>query len=197
MSFRLGCLLGLHRWSDCQGVEGNPCAKAVVCLACRKIKSKEIEHQELTWEYIDDTCNQNGRCARCRIIVKSVLKHDYEWAYFDNSCKLQQRCRRCKSLPALPDPFPWYAEPRYAKVEHRKVVRCDNKDSCVREKCEHCGEVLSYDHNWVLDEVGENDYTINPVSHSHVDSDTTTCYYHCSRCSATHSKSVTSQWVVH
>jgi hypothetical protein len=84
------------------------------------------------------------------------------------------------------------------KIQHRKVVRCETEDSCAREKCENCGEVLSYEHDWVEDEHRrETDYNINPVSGSHVDSDTTTYFYHCTRCPETKSESSTSEWIVH
>src|ERR1022692_2911188 len=112
MPFRGFCFLGLHKWGVWKPVENLSCTETIVCSACGDIKEartvhkhkglheslmyshcnplcgdiKEArtvhKHKGLQWEYINDSCAQNGRCGKCGAIAEScVVRHDYQWVY--------------------------------------------------------------------------------------------------------------------
>jgi hypothetical protein len=78
-------------------------------------------------------------------------------------------------------------------------VRLENQSSCARESCQHCGEVVSKEHVWVLVD-SETDYEESvlpgrPNERGPVKSDTTVYKYKCHYCPETREESVRSEWV--
>src|ERR1039457_6187130 len=107
MPFRGFCFLGLHKWGVWKPVENLSCTETIVCSACGDIKEARTvhKHKGLQWEYINDSCAQNGLCGKCGAIAEScVVRHDYQWVYLDESCKLHFSCRSEEHTSELQSP---------------------------------------------------------------------------------------------
>jgi hypothetical protein len=203
MPFRGFCFLGLHKWGVWKPVENLSCTETIVCSACGDIKEARTvhKHKGLQWEYINDSCAQNGRCGKCGAIAEScVVRHDYQWVYLDESCKLHFSCMRCNApyQPGFPDLTGYcHGKVDTPKIQHRNVVAFDDRESCVRARCANCNEILSFEHDWVRVD-SETEYEWNPMPGTHhVDSDSTTYYYRCRRCPEEREEHVRSEWIVH
>lgn len=135
-----------HKWSEGGYINTDhpyECVRATVCKRCFSIYiSKTGEHQFVTEDIRDSSCEKRRACSACGR-TETFTEHAYIRHIKDDTCEQELRCSRCGDIVQL------------FRAEHQFGEWIPSKSQCCKRtrKCQRCGiseEIIEHVGAWVV-----------------------------------------------